>query len=252
MTPSQHLIELGHFAVMLALPAALLIAPAHPQLHANLSVYLGKQGRYQEALDEARGRASEAFRVHQELMELYDRIMDINLKSMAMTIRHVLPVMRKQKSRAICCVSSVSAQRGGGILGGPHYSAAKAGVLGLARAMAREFGIDGVRVNCITPGLIETDITQGKLSPERKKEIEDTIPLARLGDAADVARFWAATTGPGEPDRWLQGGDEAGMEGGVRWVEPESKAPVRPEGPPAPVRWRAPGPLLQKAYRDRL
>ncbi|MFP5474071.1 MAG: SDR family oxidoreductase, partial [Gammaproteobacteria bacterium] len=56
-----------------------------------------------------------------------------------------------------------------------------------ARAMAREFGIEGIRVNCITPGLIETDITQGKLSPERKKEIEDTIPLARLGRAMDVA-----------------------------------------------------------------
>jgi NAD(P)-dependent dehydrogenase (short-subunit alcohol dehydrogenase family) len=53
--------------------------------------------------------------------------------------------------------------------------------------MAREFGGEGVRVNCITPGLIETDITQGKLSPEQKKNISDSIPLARLGRADDVA-----------------------------------------------------------------
>ena len=67
------------------------------------------------------------------------------------------------------------------------YSAAKAGVLGLARAMAREFGAEGIRVNCITPGLIETDITQGKLTPDKKQEIAETIPLARLGRADDVA-----------------------------------------------------------------
>jgi len=66
-------------------------------------------------------------------------------------------------------------------------SAASAGVLGLARAMAREFGGDGIRINCVTPGLIETDITQGKLGPERKREISATIPLARLGRADDVA-----------------------------------------------------------------
>jgi NAD(P)-dependent dehydrogenase (short-subunit alcohol dehydrogenase family) len=52
--------------------------------------------------------------------------------------------------------------------------------------MAREFGPEGIRVNCITPGLIETDITQGKLSDEKKAEINATIPLARLGRPADV------------------------------------------------------------------
>ena len=52
--------------------------------------------------------------------------------------------------------------------------------------MAREFGGDGIRFNCITPGLIETDITQGKLSDEKKAEIIGGIPLARLGRAADI------------------------------------------------------------------
>ncbi len=117
----------------------------------------------------------------------YDRILDVNLRGTLYMSQAVLPAMRAQQSGSIICISSVSAQRGGGIFGGPHYSAAKAGVLGLARAMAREFGIDGVRINCITPGLIETDITQGKLSDEKKAEIAESIPLARLGRPADVA-----------------------------------------------------------------
>jgi NAD(P)-dependent dehydrogenase (short-subunit alcohol dehydrogenase family) len=117
----------------------------------------------------------------------YDRILDVSLRGTLYMSQAVLPAMRAQQSGSIICISSVSAQRGGGIFGGPHYSAAKAGVLGLARAMAREFGVEGIRVNCITPGLIETDITQGKLSDDKKAEISQTIPLARLGRPADVA-----------------------------------------------------------------
>jgi len=85
------------------------------------------------------------------------------------------------------CMSSVSAQRGGGIFGGPHYSAAKGGVLGLAKAMARELGPDNIRVNSVTPGLIQTDITAGKLTDELKVEIVKGIPLNRLGVADDIA-----------------------------------------------------------------
>jgi NAD(P)-dependent dehydrogenase (short-subunit alcohol dehydrogenase family) len=87
-------------------------------------------------------------------------------------------------------MSSVSAQRGGGIFGGPHYSAAKAGVLGLAKAMAREFGPAGIRVNSVTPGLIQTDITGGKLSEEMRSDIIRGIPLNRLGEARDVASIY--------------------------------------------------------------
>jgi len=117
----------------------------------------------------------------------YDRILDVSLRGTLYMSQAVIPVMRKQKSGAICCVSSVSAQRGGGILGGPHYSAAKAGVLGLARAMAREFGIDGIRVNCVTPGLIATDINKGLIPEDKLKTILEGIPLNRIGEPADVA-----------------------------------------------------------------
>ncbi len=117
----------------------------------------------------------------------YDRILDVSLRGTLYMSQAALPAMRAQKSGSIVCISSVSAQRGGGIFGGPHYSAAKAGVLGLARAMAREFGAEGIRVNSITPGLVETDITQGKLSDAQKAQIAETIPLARLGRPADIA-----------------------------------------------------------------
>lgn len=118
----------------------------------------------------------------------YDAVTDVNLRGTLYASQAVLPVMVRRGAGSIVCISSVSAQRGGGIFGGPHYSAAKGGVLGLARAMAREFGAQGVRVNSITPGLIQTDITAGKLTPEMKAEILKGIPMNCLGDAADVAK----------------------------------------------------------------
>lgn len=120
----------------------------------------------------------------------WDRIQDVNLKGVLFLSQAVMPHMRDRKQGAIACMSSVSAQRGGGILGGAHYSAAKAGVLGLAKAMARELGADGIRVNCVTPGLIQTDINAGKISDEKKAEIIAGIPLSRLGVPQDVANIY--------------------------------------------------------------
>jgi NAD(P)-dependent dehydrogenase (short-subunit alcohol dehydrogenase family) len=118
----------------------------------------------------------------------YDAILDVNLRGTLYMSQAAIPQMRKQRAGSIVCMSSVSAQRGGGIFGGPHYSAAKAGVLGLAKAMAREFGPDNIRVNSVTPGLIQTDITGGKLTDELRAKILEGIPMNRLGDAEDVAR----------------------------------------------------------------
>jgi NAD(P)-dependent dehydrogenase (short-subunit alcohol dehydrogenase family) len=117
----------------------------------------------------------------------YDAVLDVSLRGALYMSQAVLPNMRSRKSGSIICTSSVSGQRGGGILGGPHYSAAKAGVLGLARAMARECGIDNIRVNCITPGLIETDINKGLIPEDRLADILAQIPLNRIGEPNDVA-----------------------------------------------------------------
>ncbi len=120
----------------------------------------------------------------------WHRIVDVNMTGVLYLSQAFLPHMRERKRGSIACMSSVSAQRGGGIFGGPHYSAAKAGVLGLAKAMAREFGPDGIRVNAVTPGLIQTDITGGKLTDEMRTDILKGIPLNRLGEAADVANIY--------------------------------------------------------------
>ena len=120
----------------------------------------------------------------------WQRVVDVNMTGVLYLSQAFIPHMRERKQGSIACMSSVSAQRGGGIFGGPHYSAAKAGVLGLAKAMARELGPDGIRVNSVTPGLIQTDITGDKLTPEMRADIIKGIPLARLGDAVDVARIY--------------------------------------------------------------
>ena len=119
--------------------------------------------------------------------ENYDAVLDVSLRGTLYMSQAAIPQMREQRSGSIICMSSVSAQRGGGIFGGPHYSAAKAGVLGLGKAMARELGPDGIRVNSITPGLIQTDITGDKLTDDLKAEIIKGIPLSRLGVAVDIA-----------------------------------------------------------------
>ncbi|QRX81709.1 SDR family NAD(P)-dependent oxidoreductase [Glaciimonas sp. PAMC28666] len=117
----------------------------------------------------------------------FEAVLDVNLRGTLYMSQAVLPTMQQQKSGAIVCTSSVSAQRGGGILGGPHYSAAKAGILGLARAMAREFGGYGIRINCVTPGLIATDINRGLIPDDRMGAILEQIPLNRIGNPNDVA-----------------------------------------------------------------
>lgn len=117
----------------------------------------------------------------------WDFVLDVNLRGTLYLSQAFIPHMRDRGRGSIACMSSVSAQRGGGIFGGPHYSAAKAGVLGLAKAMARELGPSGIRVNSVTPGLIQTDITGGKLTDSMRTEILKGIPLNRLGDVQDVA-----------------------------------------------------------------
>jgi NAD(P)-dependent dehydrogenase (short-subunit alcohol dehydrogenase family) len=156
-----------------------------------------------EACASAAGRALEAFGqvdilinnagITQplKLMEIgakdWDAVIDVNLRGVFNLSQALVPHMRERKQGSIACMSSISAQRGGGLFGGPHYSAAKAGVLGLAKAMARELGPDNIRVNCVTPGLIQTDITGGRLTDDMRREILKSVPLNRIGAADDVA-----------------------------------------------------------------
>lgn len=119
--------------------------------------------------------------------ENYDAVLDVNLRGTLLMSQAVIPSMCEQNAGSIINISSVSAQRGGGIFGGPHYSAAKAGVLGLTKAMARELAAHNIRSNAICPGFIGTDITSGKMNEEMYAKVMEGIPMGRAGEAKEVA-----------------------------------------------------------------
>ena len=124
--------------------------------------------------------------------EEWDRIFEVNVRGSYLVTQRVAPGMAKRGFGRIVNLSSVSAERGGGVFGGVAYSAAKAALLGFSRALARELGPSGITVNSVAPGLIDTDITAGKLAPERKAAMVADIPMGRTGrvdDVADVITF---------------------------------------------------------------
>jgi NAD(P)-dependent dehydrogenase (short-subunit alcohol dehydrogenase family) len=119
--------------------------------------------------------------------EEYDQVMAVNTKGTMNICQATVPAMIERGEGSIVLVGSIAAQRGGGIFGGSHYSASKGAVQSLAKAMARELGPKQIRVNALAPGLIETDIFEGKLTDDRKAEIAATIPLQRVGQPKDIA-----------------------------------------------------------------
>ena len=117
----------------------------------------------------------------------YDLVMDTSVRGTYNMSRAVVPHMRSRRQGAIVCIGSVAAQRGGGILGGPHYSAAKGALQTLAKAMARELAPDGIRANAIAPGMVDTDLLVGKIDDAGKRRVAEAIPLGRLATASDIA-----------------------------------------------------------------
>jgi 3-oxoacyl-[acyl-carrier protein] reductase len=116
--------------------------------------------------------------------EDFDSVIDINLKGAFNCTRHVSAIMLKQRSGRIINISSVSGLTGNA--GQVNYSSAKAGILGMTKAVAREFASRGVTCNAVAPGYIQTDMTD-VLSEKVKDTIMTTIPLKRLGNPEDVA-----------------------------------------------------------------
>lgn len=117
--------------------------------------------------------------------EDYDRIMDVNLRGTLIASQMAVPLM--PAGSAIVCIASVASQRGGGLMGGPHYAASKAGVVGLTRAMARDLAADGIRVNAINPGVIVTDMTRDFYDDANTQRVLPGILLGRFGTPEDVA-----------------------------------------------------------------
>jgi 3-oxoacyl-[acyl-carrier protein] reductase len=115
----------------------------------------------------------------------WDEVVDTNLKGVFHCCRAVARTLLKQKSGRIVNVTSVV-----GVIGNPgqaNYVASKAGVIGLTKALAREFAPRGVTVNAVAPGFIRTAMTDA-LTDEQRADMFKTIPLGRFGEASDVAR----------------------------------------------------------------
>ncbi|MBV9231042.1 MAG: SDR family oxidoreductase [Chloroflexi bacterium] len=117
----------------------------------------------------------------------YDLVLDVNLKGTFLTTQAAVPALLERGRGAIVSLSSVSGQRGGGVFGTTAYSAAKAGIMGLTRALARELTPRGIRVNCVAPSLVDTDIFGDALTPERKGELARGTLIGRLATVEDVA-----------------------------------------------------------------
>ena len=116
--------------------------------------------------------------------EEWDEIMDTNLKSVFRLCRLVIRDMMKAREGRIINVTSVSGEMGNP--GQTNYSAAKAGLIGFSKALAREIGSRNVTVNCVAPGFIETDMTRA-LPEAQRAQFSQHIPLGRMGGAGEVA-----------------------------------------------------------------
>ncbi len=114
----------------------------------------------------------------------FDRVIDTNLKGVWNMCKHAAKPLLKSGYGRIINISSVSGVIGNA--GQSNYSAAKAGVIGMTKALAREFSTRGVTVNAVAPGFIETEMTN-KLTPEIRDTWKNQIPLKRFGQAQDVA-----------------------------------------------------------------
>jgi NAD(P)-dependent dehydrogenase (short-subunit alcohol dehydrogenase family) len=126
----------------------------------------------------------------------WDRVFDVNIRGQFFVTKRFLHGMVDRGVGRIVSVSSASAQRGGGTYSKVPYSASKAAVLGMTRALAREVGKDGVTVNAVSPGPIDTDIMGGTLTDERKSELVADLVVDRVGTVDDVAAVIEFLLGP--------------------------------------------------------
>jgi NAD(P)-dependent dehydrogenase (short-subunit alcohol dehydrogenase family) len=127
----------------------------------------------------------------------WDRVLAVNLKSMFLTCRAVLPIMRAQGGGSIVNVSSTN-----GIVAMTHhtaYSAAKAGVVNFTRSLALETAREGIRVNCICPGTIETDMLRSVVAggPGDMRQMGESTPIGRVAAPEEVASVSFFLCGPG-------------------------------------------------------
>ena len=116
----------------------------------------------------------------------WDRILSVNLKGAFLCSRAVSPTMINQAYGRIVSISSISAKQGGGVYGGAHYSASKAGILGLTKALARELLEYGITANSVSPGLVDTEI-MAELSSDERQNMFQSLPMGRAATPLEIA-----------------------------------------------------------------
>jgi len=151
------------------------------QAHGSIAVLVNNAGITQDNLA-MRMKESE-----------WDAVIDTNLKSVFRLSKAVLRGMMKARAGRIINITSVVGSSGNP--GQVNYSAAKAGIAGMTRSLAREIGSRGITVNCVAPGFIDTDMTRALAEAQREALLQQ-IPLGRLGSPEDVAAAVAFLAGP--------------------------------------------------------
>ena len=129
---------------------------------------------------------SQKVTVEDMTLEDMKRIFNVNMFGLFLITQACLKPMKAQKYGRIVNLSSVSGKRGGGIFGGAHYSASKAAVLAFSKNLSREVSAEGITINSVCPGLINTEIWKSLPAAEAQKVI-DGIPMGRPGETQEVA-----------------------------------------------------------------
>lgn len=127
--------------------------------------------------------------------DLWDKVLDVNLRAHALIVQAILPHLRQAANPAVVGISSIEALVGNGAI--PAYCASKAGLLGLTRSMAAQLGGEGIRINAVCPGFIDTPMLAGALSaPGLRERFEQSSPLGRIGQPIEIAHAVAFLLSP--------------------------------------------------------
>jgi len=133
------------------------------------------------------GSLVERLKILELTEERWDEVINLNLKSAFLCCRAIAASMMERKAGAVINVSSI-AGRNGGALGSIHYSTAKGGLITFTKGLAKELAPFGVRVNAVSPGVIDTRYHEQFSTPEMMKTYAGMIPLGRVGTPAEVAK----------------------------------------------------------------
>lgn len=118
----------------------------------------------------------------------WQRVVDVNVTGLFHCVQAAIAVMRGRPNACIVNVASISAEKGSGVLGNVWYAATKAAIIAITKGLGRELGPLGVRVNAISPGVVDTDMVHSRLTPDLRDSVLRHTPLGRFITAEDVGR----------------------------------------------------------------